>query len=258
MFWGTEGCRLLASAIDKYIGPLTRFYIDSNATNGGEGHSDEGLALTIQALNLRPQLLQELTIAGENIGPRTLAALESLLCHATELHTLDLHDNFLYDEVASNHMSVVLAAAMKSSNLVSLKLKQWDIGEEGIDIGEEGIDVLANSLSNSNLMHLDLAGINGGRGGRVDALVMALPMSNLVSLNLSWIAIGTSGVKALARALKTDPSLENLSVHCCGISGAGLIMLAEELANNSHLKGIDLSNDPISTSAMMSSPLDVG
>lgn len=46
---GTEGCRLLASAIDKYIGPLTRFYIDSNATNGGEGHSDEGLALTISS-----------------------------------------------------------------------------------------------------------------------------------------------------------------------------------------------------------------
>jgi hypothetical protein len=166
--------------------------------------------------------------------------LERLLRHhITELNTLDLHHNNVVNEVVS--MSAVLAAVMKKKLIHTLKLRQWN---GGIDIGQEQMDVLANTLPNSSLRHLDVSGnINLGSEGGVDALslVVALPRSNLMSLNLNQVNFGESGVKALACALNADSCLEKLYLSSCGISVAGKVAIAEALAKNSHLKEVDLS-----------------
>ena len=233
---GREGNKLLASAISKCIGSLSSLNIESNATDGGEGHSDEDLAIIVQALIFHPHL-KRFRITGENIGTRTLSVLERLLRHhITELNTFDLHHNNFVNEVVS--MSAVLTTVMKKKMIHTLKLRQWN---GGLGIGQEGMDVLANTLPNSSLRHLDVSGnINRGSDGGVDALVVALPRSNLMSLNLSQVNFGESGVKALACALKADPCLEKLGL-ASGISAAGKVAIAEALANNSHLKEVDLS-----------------
>jgi len=244
---GTEGCRLLALAISTHISSLTCFCIVNRTIN--QGHSDEDLAVIVQALKVRPQQLQELHIR-DNIGSRTLGALESLLHYTTDLRYLGLNGSVV-NEVVNDYMAAVLAAAMNCKLLHSLNLNQCNSNGEimngGIDIGEEGIDVLASALPNNNLLRLDLGGINGGSVERLKALVIALPRS-LVTLNLSNISIGESEVKALAGVLKADPPLETLGLNSCGIREKGIVMLAEALANNSRLRIVQLSNNDVITS----------
>ena len=209
---GREGCMFLASAIRECIGSLSYFKIESNVTDGGEGHSDEELSLIIQSLSSHRQL-KHLIINGENIGTRTLEVLESLLRYTTELHTLDLNDNAV-NKVVSNQMSAVLAGAIYHLN--------------------------------GNLMHLDVGGsINGGS---VPVLMRWLLHSMLVSLNLSWIDLGETGVEAVACALKADSCLEKLRLRCCGLSNANVVAIAEALSDNAHLKEVNLSGNDAITS----------
>jgi len=162
---------------------------------------------------------------------------QAMLCKGSMRFSIWLNEDF------GNQMAAILSAAMKNKILHTLNIR-WN---GGIDIGEEEIDVLANGLPNSNLLNLDICGINTLVSSvKVDALVAALPRSNLVSLSLINVDIGKSEVKALARTLKADPCLENLGL-ASGISIDGLVVIAEALANNSHLKRVSLSYNVVTS-----------
>ena len=147
------------------------------------------------------------------------------------------------NEMVSNQRSAVLSAVMKNKMIRTLKL------QPEVDTGKEWIDVLVNGLPNSNLLNLDISGINGSVKG-VDALAAALPKSNLVSLNLGNINISESEVKALACALKADPRLEKLEL-VSDISIDGLVVIAEALVYNSHIKRVNLSNSVVTSECWM-------
>jgi len=163
---------------------------------------------------------------------------QAMLCKGSMRFSIWINDDF------GNQMAAMLSAAMKNKILHTLNLRCYG----GIDIGEELIDVLVNGLPNSNLLNLDICGINNlvSSVKGVDALVASLPRSNLVSLSLINIDIGKSGVEALARTLKADPCLENLGL-ASGISIDGLVVIAEALVNNSHLKRVNLSYNVVTS-----------
>lgn len=111
----------------------------------------------------------------------------------------------------------------------------------GNHIGDIGAQALANALQDSTIVHVNLGYNRIGDKGLV-ALSQAVKLDScaLQGLNLSCNVFGQEGTNHLALALKTNQSLQELSLFCNAIPHASCVELASCLEKHNftlqHLK----------------------
>ncbi|KAJ3416825.1 hypothetical protein HDV05_008410 [Chytridiales sp. JEL 0842] len=147
---------------------------------------------------------RRISIGGQPINHKVLAALCHALKSDSSVTILQLNDAFLGDEGA-----IAIASCLKVNN---------------------GIETL------------DLRGNNIRSDGTVALAQMLKVNTTLKSLLLEWNCVGIweTGVKSLADALTLNQTLELLDLRNCKVSSAGGQSLALALKHNCVLKRLDL------------------
>lgn len=168
------------------------------------------------------------------------------------LESLDLLSSTLGPEKLGGGLPQVevLAAGLRGSSVISLRLIDTGLGDAGVKavasviressvqclglsvngIGARGARALAEGLRSSRVTTLDLSHNNVGDGGAI-TLALALRESPLQTLDLGVNTIGEEGARALAKSLK-DSSLTSLDLHGNYIGAKGMRALLDALRNS--------------------------
>nr|XP_021326704.1 uncharacterized protein LOC568664 isoform X9 [Danio rerio] len=201
--------------------------------------ADEGCQFVTGIVGKNPLLLKELNLSDRELGDTRVNQLSALLQDKhCKLNTLILSKCGVTVESCS-----ALATVLRSET----SLKELDMSNNNLQ--ESGVKKLQSGLKNTNctLEKLSLLDCSISEEG-YKALASALRSnpSHLIELDLRGNDPGQSGVKKLTELLKPDYTLKTLSLSDCSISEEGYKALASALRSNpSHLIELDLrGNDP--------------
>uniref|UniRef100_A0A9J7YWT9 NACHT domain-containing protein n=1 Tax=Cyprinus carpio carpio TaxID=630221 RepID=A0A9J7YWT9_CYPCA len=199
--------------------------------------ADEGCQYVTGIVGKNPLLLRELDLSEHELGDTGVNQISALLQdkHCT-LNTLILKNNCITE--GGCH---VLAAALNSnpSNLTELDLSENKLGNPGMKII---LTLFENEQCRLEKLKLNCISITDEGCA---ALASAFN-SNLRELDLSRNQIGDSGVTEISSLLRNSQTLQILRLSDCSISEEGYKALASALRSNpSHLIELDLTgNDP--------------
>ena len=173
------------------------------------------------------------------IGPSAASALAKALTINRTLKCLILGFNSIRDPGA-----LAFADALRTNST----LTHLDLSSNGI--GNSGTEAICKALQfNHVVTHLALGRNTIGDSG-VEALARALewPDTQLSFLHLVGCKITSIGVEALARALRTNRSLEHLNLGGTNVARSATA-LAETLQSNQTLAYLDLHDNNIESTA---------
>ncbi|XDV23284.1 hypothetical protein PO909_027923 [Leuciscus waleckii] len=202
--------------------------------------ADEACQYVNRVVGKNPLLLRELNLSGRKLEDSNVKKLAALLQDRhCKLNILQLNNNSITEEGCS-----ALTSAFNSnpSNLIELDLS-------GNVLGNSGVKLLSDGLKeNCKLEKLRLNNNSITEEG-CSALTSAFNSnpSNLIELDLSGNKLGNSGINNICRLLENPQCrLEKLKLSDCSITEEGYKALASALRSNpSHLIELDLTgNDP--------------
>nr|XP_021325111.1 uncharacterized protein LOC569265 isoform X1 [Danio rerio] len=184
-------------------------------------------------------LLKELNLSDQELGDTRVNQLSALLQDKhCKLNTLILRNRSITEE-----QCVILTSALKSnpSHLRELNLSENQIRNTGVNLL---CDVLKDSHCKLETLRLSKCGLTGESCSAL-ASVLRSDSSSLKDLDLSNNNLQDSGVKLLSDGLK-DSKLEKLNLSDCSIGEESYKALASALRSNpSHPIELDLrGNDP--------------
>ncbi|KAL1251900.1 hypothetical protein QQF64_019696, partial [Cirrhinus molitorella] len=203
--------------------------------------ADEGCQYVTGIMGKNPLLLRELKLSGEELGDTRVNQIAALLQDKhCQLNTLILCECSITEK-----QCLILTSALKSnpSHLRELNLNENKLGDSGVKIIS---DLLMNPQFKLEKVHLCGWSITEEQCLILTSALKSNP-SHLRELNLSRNELGDTGVKNLSDLL-TNPQfkLEKLQLSDCSITEEGYKALASALRSNpSHLIELDLTgNDP--------------
>nr|XP_021325364.1 ribonuclease inhibitor [Danio rerio] len=202
--------------------------------------ADEGCQFVTGIVGKNPLLLKELSLSGHELGDTRVNQLSALLQDKhCQINTLILSHCSITEE-----QCVILTSALKS-NLSHLR----ELNLSGNQIRKSGLNLLCDVLKDSHCK-LETLRLNDCKLTDRSCSTLAAVLrseNNLKELNMSYNNLQDSGVKLLCAGLKNiQCKLEILSLSDCSISEEGYKALASALRSNpSHLIELDLrGNDP--------------
>ena len=225
-----HGCAALDELM-QCTGSLKRLHLLNNMSG------DEGAASIAKVLSRCPNM-EDFKMASSRVGGDGGVALSQALASAgTSLRILDIHDNPMTSEIATDLASVL----QKHTGLVRLNLNDTSLGDEGI---ETVAAALATGTPVLQELELELNEITPV-GAEVLAGALAKKKS-LLKLNLRENELEDDGALAIARGISQLTSLQEVDVCTNQIKRGGACALAKVVGNKTEFTLLALDDNEIS------------
>ncbi|XP_058616116.1 uncharacterized protein LOC131530060 isoform X2 [Onychostoma macrolepis] len=201
--------------------------------------AEEACEYLTEVLGKSPLLLKELDLSEDKLGDLDWEKLSALLMDShSKLEKIKLNNCKLTEKSCS-----VLATVLSSKTI----LKEMNLNNSRLlDSGVKEICVgLKNPVCELKILKLSKCDLNEESCSAL-ASVLSSDSSSLKDIDLTNNNLQDSGVKLLSDGLKENRKLEKLSLSDCSITEEGYKALASALRSNpSHLIELDLTgNDP--------------
>jgi Ca2+-binding EF-hand superfamily protein/Ran GTPase-activating protein (RanGAP) involved in mRNA processing and transport len=196
-----------------------------------------------------------LNVRGNRLGDEALAALVRAATHKRELRSFDISENVL-----GPHASKLLGAFLGDAScpIASLELEHSDVDDDECAALVGKVQRNRHSALRSINLARNLIGAGESRnvvqpnyvtGGEAIAEWLQSRACAVRSLDLSWNMVRGDSAVQLGDALKTNTSLERLSLKANGLGTDGGAAVARALFLNNTLRHLDVSHNRIMPSA---------
>ncbi|KAK1230556.1 hypothetical protein PQX77_006356 [Marasmius sp. AFHP31] len=198
---GPLGAKRIANFVDRYPDRMSTWYLAGNCIDG------DSFTVLVDSL-VKSSSLTNLWLKRNPLGQGSADDLFRLITQAPNLRTLDLDQTSLGDAGVARLFS--LLADHKPSSPVALR----------------HIYLSATGVSNKATEQI--------------ARYLASDGCNLVSLYCSNNPLGDDGAHALSIGLRSNKSLERLTLSSCGLKDKGTLQLLTSLSSHPTLRLLDL------------------
>jgi hypothetical protein len=183
-----------------------------------------------------PNRMDTWYLAGNCIDAASFKVLVNEWVHSESVTNIWLKRNPLTPSAAED----VFRLITQTPNLRTLDLDQTELGDVGVAELFSMLTLNAGT-SNSSLQHLYLNAVGiGEKGAMAIADYLASPTCALDSLYASNNPMGSTGVIKLAAGLRTNKSLQRLTLASTGMGDRGIIALCDALKHHPMLMALDI------------------
>jgi Ran GTPase-activating protein (RanGAP) involved in mRNA processing and transport len=214
------------------------------------------LSSPLRADLLKPQLLREIDLSGNNVNAQALSvvAVAMFQTSLSSVTALDLGRNQICGRTNGNApgefdgLKLLLRAIEHRNCLTYLGLRCNVLGHQGTQLLAEALPRL-HSLSALDLKSNEVCGrTNPVYAGHMEALAalctcLQLPKCSLTALDLSSNVLGLKGIQLFSTCLEYMPTLARLDLGKNKISTQGAKVLAQRLAGLQSLTYLDIEEN---------------
>ena len=207
-------------------------YLGKNMLN------DSGCMNLVKSIQKNASIVH-LDLSSNNLSPEGTEQILKILAGHVSLVSLNisshegLHRNRLYVPGANGINMILLKSDIVSHlNLAGTSLKE---GARGLATGVAKSKSLLSLNLSSNYIQSDC----------IKVIIDSMTKSQLEIINLADNNLGPEGAEAISNYLARNPPLTILDLSYTSLTGKGFHCLFSSLPNNSHLKNINLSGNPI-------------